>query len=203
MATNVLVCRVSTFRAVRKPIVIAITGVTILLSGCGGGASQSELAQARQDGANAQAQKESIGAQQPETTASVPASTPDQEISAEPVAPSPAQLLAVGESVDAGQAARVTLKVRQSASGNPNYFVVIEALQDNIGCPGLEELYATSAGERLDKLYQPKFGCDALNQGEHSTSNVIGTSLNGYRFPDIKLVFAPGGEVIARWSIPN
>jgi cell division protein FtsB len=54
------------------PVVIAVTGVTLLLSGCGGGASQAELAQAKQQGAQAQAQKESIKAQQ-DTEASLAA----------------------------------------------------------------------------------------------------------------------------------
>lgn len=72
MRTNLARCRVSTFRGLCKPVVIAIAGVTILLSGCSGGASQSELAQAKQDAALAQAQKDSIKQQQ-DTQASLAA----------------------------------------------------------------------------------------------------------------------------------
>lgn len=200
MATNVLVCRVSTFRAVRKPIVIAITGVTILLSGCGGGASQSELARARQEGAQAQAQKESIKQHQ-DTQASVSTSESDPQPSAEPAAPAPAQLLEVGQSVEEGYM-RLTLMTRQSPNGKPYYFVVIEALSDSVPCPLPEQLYSTSAGERMPAAYQPGIKCEVLNQGEHSTTGVIMTGVNSYTYPDMKLVFAPGGQVVARWTIP-
>jgi len=63
----------STFSAVRKPIVIAIFGVTVLLSGCSSdGASKSDVAQAIQSAAQAQAQKDSIKQQQ-DTQASLAA----------------------------------------------------------------------------------------------------------------------------------
>jgi hypothetical protein len=63
----------STFSAVRKPIVIAIFGVTVLLSGCGSdGASKSDVAQAIQSAAQAQAQKDSVKQQQ-DTQASLAA----------------------------------------------------------------------------------------------------------------------------------
>jgi septal ring factor EnvC (AmiA/AmiB activator) len=61
-----------TFRAVCKPALIAITGVTILLSGCSAGASQSEVAQAQKVAADAQAQKDAIKQQQ-DTQASLAA----------------------------------------------------------------------------------------------------------------------------------
>ena len=63
----------STFSAVRKPIVIAIFGVTVLLSGCSSdGTSKSDVAQAIQSAAQAQAQKDSIKQQQ-DTQASLAA----------------------------------------------------------------------------------------------------------------------------------
>jgi septal ring factor EnvC (AmiA/AmiB activator) len=64
--------RMMTFRAVCKPALIAITGVTILLSGCSAGASQSEVAQAQKVAADAQAQKDAIKQQQ-DTQASLAA----------------------------------------------------------------------------------------------------------------------------------
>jgi septal ring factor EnvC (AmiA/AmiB activator) len=50
--------RMTTFRSVRKPALIVVAGVTILVSGCSGGASPSEVAQAQKMAADAQAQKD-------------------------------------------------------------------------------------------------------------------------------------------------
>jgi septal ring factor EnvC (AmiA/AmiB activator) len=50
--------RMTSFRTVHRPGLIAIAGVTILLSGCSQGASQAQLSQAQQSAAQAQAQKD-------------------------------------------------------------------------------------------------------------------------------------------------
>ena len=50
--------RMTSSRTVHRPVLIAIAGVTILLSGCSQGASQAQLAQAQQSAAQAQAQKD-------------------------------------------------------------------------------------------------------------------------------------------------
>jgi septal ring factor EnvC (AmiA/AmiB activator) len=54
--------RMTSSRTVHRPVLIAIAGVTILLSGCSQGASQAQLAQAQQSAAQAQAQKDTQAA---------------------------------------------------------------------------------------------------------------------------------------------
>jgi septal ring factor EnvC (AmiA/AmiB activator) len=55
-----------------KPTLVAITCITILLSGCSRGASESEVAQVKQDAAHAQAQADALKHQQ-DTQASLAA----------------------------------------------------------------------------------------------------------------------------------
>jgi hypothetical protein len=50
--------RMTSFRTVHRPVLIAIAGVTILLSGCSQGESQAQVTQAQQAAAQAQAQKD-------------------------------------------------------------------------------------------------------------------------------------------------
>jgi hypothetical protein len=50
--------RLTMFGSVRKPVLILVVGVTVLVSGCSGGASPSEVAQAQKVAADAQAQKD-------------------------------------------------------------------------------------------------------------------------------------------------
>jgi NhaP-type Na+/H+ or K+/H+ antiporter len=54
--------RMTSSRTVHRPVLIAIAGVTILLSGCSQGASQAQLAQAQRSAAQAQAQKDTQAA---------------------------------------------------------------------------------------------------------------------------------------------
>jgi PBP1b-binding outer membrane lipoprotein LpoB len=53
---------VTSFRTLHIPVLIAITGFSILLSGCSQGASQAQVAQAQQSAAQAQAQKDTQAA---------------------------------------------------------------------------------------------------------------------------------------------
>jgi hypothetical protein len=50
--------RMTSFRTVHRPLLVAIAGVSILLSGCSQGASQAQVTQAQQSAAQAQAEKD-------------------------------------------------------------------------------------------------------------------------------------------------
>jgi hypothetical protein len=54
--------RMTSFRTIHRPALIAIAGVTILLAGCSQGESQAQVTQAAQAAAQAQAQKDTQAA---------------------------------------------------------------------------------------------------------------------------------------------